>query len=90
MSGAGIAAASVLQLFPNVANTDITSFKSLKVLDLSYFLSSSDIPSILLGRAIYNNKIYHAPLQLEELYFKGNFKNPVTFSGASNATHICL
>ena len=90
MSGAGIAAASVLQLFPNVANTDITSFKSLKVLDLSYFLSSSDIPSILLGREIYNNKIYHAPLQLEGLYFKGNFKNPVTFSGASNAIHICL
>ena len=90
VSGAGIAAASVLLLFSNVANTNFSSFKNLKRLDISYILRSSDISNVIVGRKIYNEYTFHLPLQLEELYCKGNFKIPVTFSGTSNNSHICL
>lgn len=90
ISGAGTAVLSFSKALLDMRNPNVTSFKNLKILDVSYPFTSSKMSDLFFGRQFYEDTIFYAPQQLEEVYAKRYFRTPVKLNGISNSTHACL
>lgn len=90
ISGAGTAVLSFSMALSKFGNSSYTSFRKLKILDVSYPLTSSKFSDLFFGRRFYEDTFFYAPNQLEEVFVKRYFTSPVKLNGIANSTHLCL